>query len=378
MTPTNPKKRCTTLGSAVALLALAAPLHAQTALCPADYTGTGGAYYTVAVSDSVVSTHTQLYAALEVAAREETKRPGADVTVSFPADPIRVECDPAWTLPVSRVDTVMVHDTVYVVEEPAPDSAEHVDTTTAPPPPPTPAPGQFRRNMPAGLSIFNDYGFGDPPVAHIDGTTQDGHRLGASGWRMIDWGKVGGPANRITSASAPLSPPYMLCQTYPAHLSGSGTTNVYRGDIPSSDVVYFSWLVKWDSDFHHNSNSEKLLFFNSGPNQYFFAYHWNNEVIEKIRQTDGLDILEANQMGPDSFGHPMARPINGQWVEFELLFERSTGTVKWWTNGELRAHHTGRSFDIPTSVRIDSTWGGGGDKQGSQDRCTDHFTIAVK
>lgn len=73
------------------LLTLLLPAGASAQVCDWDATATGGAEWRVRHADTLVSTHTQLYQALERATRVETQAP-ADSTVVDRRLSIRVEC----------------------------------------------------------------------------------------------------------------------------------------------------------------------------------------------------------------------------------------------------------------------------------------------
>lgn len=95
-----------TLITLTALLVLAvSPLAAQDARCPFDATATGGGFYRVLVSDSVVSQHTRLDQAIERASIEETQAPPDSVVIDHDFR-LRVECPTDWSLRLApeRVD----------------------------------------------------------------------------------------------------------------------------------------------------------------------------------------------------------------------------------------------------------------------------------
>jgi hypothetical protein len=173
-----------------------------------------------------------------------------------------------------------------------------------------------------------------------------------------------------------MSPSYVLEEVYPPGLSGSGTSAVYRS-IPSSDKLYISWVGKWQTGFQHNNTSEKQIYFNPDASNYFiFQFHWGAESIYNIRDDSGNSWIEANQLPKRSDGVHNAPPLDGVWVEYEFLFDRASGTVRWWRNGELRASWTGRSFPTLNHLKLDTTWGGGGNKSGTHSRYTDHIFVA--
>lgn len=388
-----------------ALLAFATPLHAQELLCPWTPAQTGGASYRVAVNGAVVGpAYARIDTALRAANTLETANPRDNVSVVQDLD-LRVECPVSWTAPASVVDTirlpgdtVLIVDTVYVaqptpddpsvpsddVPPPPPDTTSlPPDTTTTPPPPA----GPTRRSLPAGWAIISDYGFDDPPPSMTG--YYEGQPLGSSGWLAQDWNVAGATElQRVSDPTAPGSQPYALAETYPPHLSGGGTTSFVR-TIPTCRQVYISWVVKWDAGFHHNGNSEKQLYFNFGDSNYFlFQFHWGSEAIYNIRpdpneprqaQINGGDnSLRANLMPSASNGLPFAPPIDGEWVEYEFIFEQQTGRVRWWLNGVQHADHVGRSFPAVRHLKFSTTWGGGGDKQGTHRRYTDDVLVACR
>ena len=238
-------------------------------------------------------------------------------------------------------------------------------------------PGTFRQNLPQGWATLVDYGFDDPGPVHQDGVTRVAP-LGASGWDATDWGIAGGAVRRVQDSASPLSPGYVLEEVYPAHLSGQGPDKVTLDSIPGAAKVYVSWVVKWDQTFHHNTTSEKMIYFNFGASNYFlFEFLYAVEMMYNLPDAGGYPHLRANQLPPNQFGHGNAPPVNGVWMEYEILLDRTTGTVKWWKDGVLHGSHTGRTFPNINSLEIAATWGGGGDKQGTSSRYTDHIFVAT-
>jgi hypothetical protein len=242
--------------------------------------------------------------------------------------------------------------------------------------PQVPPSGDLLRNLPSGWTTVSAYGFDDVPPAAQDGVAYE--RPLGGGWTILFWGTPGGGPKRLADDASPASPGYVLEEVYPPHLSGGGTSAVFR-DVPSTDKLYVSWVVKWEAGFHHNNTSEKLIYFNPDDSDYFiFQFHWGAESIYNIRGADGDGSLWANQRPrrPADGVHD-APPLDGEWIEYELLFDRAAGTAKWWRNGVLHGDHSGRSFPRLNHVKLDTTWGGGGDKQGTHSRFTDHFFVAV-
>ena len=237
--------------------------------------------------------------------------------------------------------------------------------------------GELRRNLPPGWSTLTDYGFEDAPPTHVDGRPQEA-MLGSSGWRVTDWGLVGGGPRRSSDAGAPVSPQFVMEEVYPPHLSGQGPDKVSYYLSPRTKI-YISWLVKWESGFHHNTTSEKMIYFNHTGvgDQFLFEFTYGVEMVQYIQEGTGYEALRANQLPPNFFGHGNAPPTDGAWIEYELLFDSTTGTVMWWKNGQLRGSHTARSFTPIRLIEITGTWGGGGDKQGTHSRYTDHIFVAT-
>ena len=241
---------------------------------------------------------------------------------------------------------------------------------------PQPA-GTFRRNLPSGWTTVTDYGFDDPLLAHQDGV-QRVSRLGSSGWEVTDWGLVGGDVRRTADALSPYSPGYVLEEVYPAHLSGQGPDKVTFSQVPNGAKVYVSWVMKWDATFNHNTTSEKLIYFNYGSTNYvLFEFLYGVEMMYNLPEAGGYPHLRANRMPPNQFGHGNAPPVNGVWIEYEIMFDQTTGTVQWWKDGVLRGSHTGRAVPRIVNLEIAATWGGGGDKQGVSSRYNDHIFVAV-
>lgn len=152
---------------------------------------------------------------------------------------------------------------------------------------------------------------------------------------------------------------------------------------------YIAFSLNFEPGFHHNgarpgdggSGSEKIIHFNFYAGSYLFQYHWGAEAIMNIAP-DPADVvtpsdLHANQMPRDAADNFIAPPPpDAEWTRYEIYLDANTGTVQWWTNGELRAHHVGRTFDPIVDVSVGDTWGGGGTKQGTEGRLVDDIIVA--
>ena len=161
--------------------------------------------------------------------------------------------------------------------------------------------------------------------------------------------------------------------TYKPGLSGGGPDTMRFGLPSGQDRTYVSFRVKWEDGFDHNPTSEKMLFFHHGSGYSLFQFLYGVESV-----LVGGQELYANRApvpaGPPQLGSlPQALPVDGEWIEYEVEITR-TG-IKWWRNGVLHGEH---SVSLPqvSSVDLDATWGGGGNKQGTHKRWTDFIVIA--
>lgn len=257
--------------------------------------------------------------------------------------------------------------------EPAPEpppTDPPVDPPTDPTPPPPTDPG--RANNPGLPVIFDESfpydwneGMGTPPR-----------------WDGMGSGAIAGMSKTVDDPTSPTG--RALETTYPPHLSGNGPLTIRKAFGGSFDRVYISWWVKWQAGFDHNSNSEKWLTLNlNSDHRIIFQLHWSNEAIYGIAPAQGYfagdGSLRANlePNGLDNKGRPLTPAVDDVWINYELYFERTTGTVRWWRNGVQHAEHVGRSFPKLSEINLDGTWGGGGDKQGTHWRRTGRLTLAV-
>lgn len=228
--------------------------------------------------------------------------------------------------------------------------------STAPPPPPPPPPGS---NMPAGLSVvFED----DFEYVHR------GNQGVPPGWDDIgnwrpDWWEIDGA----------------LC----GGLSGNGGTySIVKNLGGSFDELYVAFDLWYEPGFEHN-DSEKAFYVNPDtPGYYMFEHLWGSEVLYSLQGPPLGEFLEANQMPrrPGDNVPDAPPPPDGQWYRIEFYTKASTGEARWWGDSELHGAHTNVP-DIPRAnqVKVDDTWGGGGNKQdGRKRRCVDNVRIAVR
>lgn len=334
----------------LAALALASPAAAQDSFCAERPVATGGGYYLVLHADSLWSRHTRLDQATYEQRRAASLHPGDTVRVLHDYD-LRLVCSSVVAAPP--------------------------DTSSAPPPPP-PSPGEFFRNRPAGLTTLYaqdyDFAYTSPGRGERD--------LPAGGGRHTDWGLGVFLGTRAESIAAD---GMVWVTTYPPGLSGTGPEKVSFA-LPRPDVLYLSWRVLWEDGFDHNGTSEKWLHFNveCAEPTFIFQLMYGVEAVEGIPEPgpgsypEVKDRLRANRapVAKNASGDPLAVPPDGELLEYELLLDRTTRTVKWWRNGVLHAEHVGVTIPAICQVEQGATWGGGGNKQGTHERLVDHLVIA--
>lgn len=263
---------------------------------------------------------------------------------------------------------------------PTPDPTPEPEPDPVPvPEPPTPDPAPTPAPVDPGFP--NNPGL---PVVFDDAFAYDWNesRGAPPGWSDIGSGALVGMSHTLDDPTSPTG--RALESIYPPHLGGGGPLLIKKRLGRSYDRVYVSWWVKWEAGFDHNGNSEKSIYFNHNTTErILFQYHWGSETMAYIAPATKYyaadDALRANlePNGVDSKGLPIARPIDGQWNQYELLFDRSTGTVRWWLNGVLHGDHSGRTFPAIFDLALSSVWGGGGDKVGSHYRRTGRITVAA-
>ncbi len=226
-------------------------------------------------------------------------------------------------------------------------------------------------HQPPDLPIVTSYGFDDEPELITMGPVGNIYAWGDSGWTTAEWHDSHRGGFRSEQSDAVVSGPFVMEQVYPDTVFGDGPGGATFSFEPALEEFYICWSVKWDADFDHNEVSEKWLFMNlnRASDVQLFQLEFGNEALHYIPEASGHEALRANMVAE-------APPIDGEWVLYELYFDVPTGTVRWWTNGELHAEHTGRPIFPLQELSINGTWGGGGGKVGTHSRYTDHILIA--
>ncbi|MEZ4223430.1 MAG: hypothetical protein R3B13_20960 [Polyangiaceae bacterium] len=238
----------------------------------------------------------------------------------------------------------------------------------------------FAPNMPSGLSVVLDYSFtgthsgGD--VSSLDGT----------GLAITDWQtKPGDECHIVPDATSPAGATVWESVFDVGH-SGTGPCAIDYSLKGARDTVYVAIWTKYSAGWQANGTSEKVIYWNTtaGPHKHLTEYTYGNESFEYLKSATGCQYLEANQASAPLSGNSppcdtqRLTPItDGQWDMWEYQMTASSGTVKWWKNGALRALHTGRTFSPVTAFQLPDTWGGGGNLTQKQNRRYARILVAT-
>jgi hypothetical protein len=236
-------------------------------------------------------------------------------------------------------------------------------------------------NEPPGLTMLTDWGFDeDPPMAG------DVEIPGSPGWNIV-FGTPPGPSRgwiRLAAdQGAPVSPPHVYDFIYPEGMvEGVAPGAVYypgsrRGiaaylpmpstGLPGADEVYVGFWWKPSLPFDVGPNGNKIAFlFNGGGDtggQQFLILHADYR----------LHVL-PEYPGDYRWRRPNVRQTRvtlGAWHLIEWYARLSTGTLKWWLDGELQGSHTDVRNPVPFDMfQFNPTWGG---NSGARKRQTDHY-----
>jgi hypothetical protein len=250
-----------------------------------------------------------------------------------------------------------------------------------------PSPSSFLNvNRPVGLTtvIEDDFDYAISTGNRSAMTAE----FQAQGWSTVIFDAAdSGNENRTSTVDMSGTPNgvgtrKVLSSFNPTGTGGTGSFTL-RKSFSSAQIIYVYVTTWYEPGFHHNSVSEKLIYLNQGVNG-IWEHGFEDEVLNGIPQDPiycGIDShCWANLLPCGSGG---SNPVtgfqsDGVWRQFEILLNRTTGSVKWWTDGEQRADHIGRTFSAGfTSIDLDNTWGGGGSKIGNHARRHDFILVAT-
>ncbi|MEZ4223429.1 MAG: hypothetical protein R3B13_20955 [Polyangiaceae bacterium] len=238
----------------------------------------------------------------------------------------------------------------------------------------------FAPNMPSGLSVVLDYSF---TGTHAGG---DVSNLNGSGLAITDWNSQPGDECHIVADATSPAGATVWESLYDAGHSGTGPCLIDYSLKGGRDTVYVAMWTKYSAGWQANGTSQKVLYWSTtaGAHQHLTQYTYGNESVEYLKSATGCDYLEANQANAGLSGNSppcdkqRLTPItDGQWDMWEYQMTASTGTAKWWKNGELRALHTGRNFSPVTAIHLPDTWGGGGNLTQKQSRRYARILVAT-
>jgi len=232
------------------------------------------------------------------------------------------------------------------------------------------------------MQVITDWGFDQPPPPTGDQPIPE-----SPGWSVFygfDPDPAKGFVQLVADPTAPGSPPNVYDVVYPQDMvEGTAPVTVYFPRSPAglrarlrlvsdrdslgANEVYVGFWWKPSAPFDLGPNGNKIAFlFNgggSGGGQQFL-----------ILLPDGrLHVLpeypgDFRWRGPNV--HATVVTL-GAWHRVEWYSNVSTGSLKWWLDGELQGQHTDvtnpREFDV---FKLSPTWGG---NTGARKRETDHY-----
>lgn len=208
---------------------------------------------------------------------------------------------------------------------------------------------------------------------------------------VTDWNRGGYPADEcriVASSDAPNTSGKAWESHFDDGAGGSGPCMLGDSWSGSRDTTYVAWYTKYQASWQENTNSQKVLHWNTdaGTHADLFQYRYRAEAFDYITSATGCAALEANQASVAVKSPPESSPCQnqraayitaGQWDLFEILYIDSSGTVKWWKNGELRGSHSGRDLSKVWGLDFTDTWGGSGTLTQEQSRYYGRIQIRV-
>jgi hypothetical protein len=219
-------------------------------------------------------------------------------------------------------------------------------------------------NEPTGMTLLTDWGL-DQTIP----TSGDVVIPGSPNWRVVanaPIGSAGGYAQRVTDASAPVSPSNVYDFVYPqGMIEGEAPATVFYN--VSADELYAGFWWKPSSPFDPGPNGNKIAFmFNGGGDG-------GGQQFIILMPDKRLHVL-PEYPGDYRWRTPNVTPTVvtlGVWHRIEWYANRATGTMKWWLDGVLQGSYT----DVRSSHRFDMfqfspTWGG---NSGYRKPQTDHY-----
>jgi hypothetical protein len=229
--------------------------------------------------------------------------------------------------------------------------------------------------------VVSDWGFDQQPPTAGDVAIPD-----SPDWSVV-YGTPPGPdrgwIRRVTDPSAPMSPPYVYDFEYPKGMvEGVAPGTVYFPSHPGrlgahlpwssspladADEVYVGFWWRPSSPFDTGPNGNKIAFlFNGGG-----ATGGQQFLI--MLPDKRLHVL-PEYPGDYRWRKPNVNATEvtlARWHRIEWHAQLSTGTMKWWLDGEMQGSHTDvtnpQKFDM---FQFSPTWGG---NTGARKRETDHY-----
>lgn len=224
-----------------------------------------------------------------------------------------------------------------------------VDTTPAPPP----VTGALYPNRPANYTkVLTSWDMGTATYPTTSSPSCElVPDLNPEGWRLVLC--PGNTMRRVSDATAPQSPPYVMEQVYPQGASSGGNVAGFpffnKPGIGATEL-YASVRVWYSTGFPWNDISQKFLYF-AGGNLLLTAKHNNDFLNVYIGALD--QYLNANKCTVSKVD------FEGKWAQVEWQVRRgASGLIRVWLNGKLCLDYATNVPGVGEEFNLNSTWGG--------------------
>lgn len=235
--------------------------------------------------------------------------------------------------------------------DPEPDPVPDPTPDPEPDPTPDPVPTGWRANEPAGLRSIVDTDFAGVTIP----ATREAACPGAPNL-YASWNDEG--HTRVVNGQ--------MERTYPPGLSGTGCGTLFVPINGNPGRVYMAARIRYEDGFEFNQISQKLFFLWHGGSYELLQHGWDAKPMclytagTRFEETTG-DVWKLN---------------DGGWHDVEFVYDRSTGMVQAFLDGELANQRQVGSLSI-NQASFDSTWGGGGNKQRSTKQFASRFYVSA-
>ncbi len=189
----------------------------------------------------------------------------------------------------------------------------------------------------------------------------------------LNWLLEFGVASVGLDLSAPLSPPDVLTETYPAGMAGGtapGTETYLLGSGLTGLYMGLWWKVSDPWQGHSSSvNKIQFLFFGDGSDMPMVMYGPPGGPYY-LRVEPEFHNVSSYWLTPNVNSVPVTL---GVWHRIEWLVVEDpttgTGVIRWWLDGQLVGDYNGVRFPpaLITVYKLSPTWGGVGDMKSETD-----------